>query len=83
MVKRTVKSTSIAKVPKATMAFDVPPGEQSTSAEEFRVYPGPQVSDDTSPNGLKLYVTWLDGPLMFKVGQVGKGAHGLVSYSES
>jgi hypothetical protein len=62
MVKRTVKSTSIAKVPKATMAFHVPPGEQSSSAEEFRVYPV-MVTKNTFPNTTRTSdkYLWIEG----------------------
>ena len=61
-IERTVKSTSIANISKATMAFNMPPGEHSSSVEEIWLNPIPQINDDTAPNVLKLHITWPDDP---------------------
>ena len=56
IIERTVKSTSIANISKATTAFNMPPGEHSSSVEKFWLDPKPQFNDDTAPNVLELYI---------------------------
>ena len=83
MIERTVKSTSIANISKATTAFNMPPGEHSSSVEKFWLDPKPQFNDDTAPNVLELYITWPDGPLMIQMGHMKTGAHRLVAPLDS